>query len=419
VHVRIFIEADCSSEVVEVNDLGTLVFRLAERKVRTCLVCRADEIKYLGRGIAETFRLWRSTGSDFSFLIPYRTPPSFSFRIDGRVESFICDGACMALLLPAITRPEELTSAYECATLFIRMLAGNRISALQIPNDIDANAQQTIPLRSKMPEAAWFIPHHGDPRYLRECLHFTTRQSKAMHESVWLGIDDSPSTELNAIIADFPEVNAFYVSHPQSGPYLIKNELARMCGAPIICFQDSDDIPCFDRQKCLLNGFESDVAMVGSHEVRMNEVERKIDAVRYPLDVTSALSDCESRPSLHPTNMIRRRDFISCGCFSTTAPFAMDRQFLLRSRFCFSTINVDSFLYIRRIRSNSLTRNPDTGIGSMRRRKLSEPWIRDFGRIIRDEIALGESSLAARSGAPKKYRLVNARTALSTGLDPN
>jgi hypothetical protein len=123
--------------------------------------------------------------------------------------------------------------------------------------------------------------------------------------------------------------------------------------------------------------------MVGSHEVRIDDIRQKILPVRYPLDVSRALLLGPFQALLHPTSMIRVDKFLAAGGFSTHAKMSMDTQFLFRSYFYFAAVNIAS-----------LTQSQATGMRSLPRLRVSRDWRRDFGRILDGVTNPSDCSLA-------------------------
>jgi hypothetical protein len=138
---------------------------------------------------------------------------------------------------------------------------------------------------------------------------------------------------------------------------------------------------------------ESGAELIGSHELHVNEVWRKVMAVRYPLNASSALAAGDGHTLLLPTSAGRRQAITAAGGFSTNRTFNSDLEFMFRAFFFLKLRNVDEFLYIRRSRAGSLTQAPETGILSPAREAHSAALRHDFERVKRKELSLEGSVL--------------------------
>jgi hypothetical protein len=196
------------------------------------------------------------------------------------------------------------------------------------------------------------------------------------------------------IVETFPWVE-FYSSEPCSnGPYVGRERLARSCATSIVVFQDSDDAPTLSRRRVLLSEMlESGADLIGSHELRLNEIERRVVAVRYPLNASAALAAGSGHALLLSASAIRSDTIQSAGGFSTIRTFNSDTEFVYRAFFSSRIRNVDEFLYIRRIRAGSLTTAPETGHHSAARIEHTTALWEDFERIKRKELVLEDSAL--------------------------
>lgn len=179
---------------------------------------------------------------------------------------------------------------------------------------------------------------------------------------------------------------------------MIRDFLIRGETQPFVLFHDSDDLSCTDRVRWLSSAINNgDLDLVGSHELRLDEMRRQIIAVRYPLDVIRALGSGSTHPQLHPSTMLRRDAYSRIGGFSTFTVFGADTQFLLRAYFRARIRNVDEFLYIRRRHTDALTMRPDTGYGTPARLSVEAPWRADFKMILSGGKRLEDSSLLPRT----------------------
>ena len=160
------------------------------------------------------------------------------------------------------------------------------------------------------------------------------------------------------------------------------------------CSKISDDAPTLSRRGVLVAALlESGADLIGSHELHVNEIWRKVMAIRYPLDASAALAAADGHTLLLPTSAGRRDAIRAAGGFSTIRTFNSDLEFVFRAFFSLKLRNVDEFLYIRRSRAGSLTQAPETGILSPAREAHSAALRKDFERIKRRELSLEGSVL--------------------------
>lgn len=233
----------------------------------------------------------------------------------------------------------------------------------------------------------------GAPVHARDLL-LGVGESRASADIVSVCFDEEVTDDHRELAERFPWAE-FYRSKPHSnGPYVSRERFIRTGAAPIVMFQDSDDAPTLSRRAALVPElFESGADLIGSHELHVNEMWGKVMALRYPLDVSSALAKGEGHTLLLPTSAGRRKALVTAGGFSTNRMFNSDLEFMYRAFFFLRLRNVDEFLYIRRSRAGSLTQSPETGILSPARQAHSAALRRDFARIKRRDLALEESDL--------------------------
>lgn len=243
------------------------------------------------------------------------------------------------------------------------------------------------------------VPHRGKSAYLQTVLYFL---EKIGNLSTFVGIDQKRNRCVENIIHKYSSFNHYNFSPAPVGPYVIRNRLINQGNNNLVFFQDSDDIPCYDRFSTLGKYLEMmDCQMCGSHELRINYFKRAIQAVRFPIDVKAALKDEPLFPLLHPSSCITRQAFYSCGMLSEERKFGNDTKFLLYSYFVLNRIfNFPEFLYIRKVHSGSLTTSPETMLNSPLRRNLNYQWNCDFQGIKSGLLSLENSSLT-----PIKSRL--------------
>ncbi len=198
----------------------------------------------------------------------------------------------------------------------------------------------------------------------------------------------------------------FYAARPAGcGPYVIRQALINRSLETALVWQDSDDIPCADRFVTLWSEIEaSGCDLVGSHELRLNELSERVEARRFPLDASAALESGPGYTMSPVTTMLRRSAFHRAGGLSTDQRIANDTQFLLRAFFHMRFRNVDAFVYIRRRHAESLTESPATGRRAPLRRQLGRAWFADFRAVQAGALRLEDSSLRPIAGT-RHYRI--------------
>lgn len=228
---------------------------------------------------------------------------------------------------------------------------------------------------------------------LETCLR-AVGESRGGADIVSVCFDEAATDDHRELAQRFPWAE-FYRSEPHSnGPYVSRERFIRSGATPIVLFQDSDDAPTLSRRGVLVAALlESGADLIGSHELHVNEIWRKVMAIRYPLDASAALAAADGHTLLLPTSAGRRDAIRAAGGFSTIRTFNSDLEFVFRAFFSLKLRNVDEFLYIRRSRAGSLTQAPETGILSPAREAHSAALRKDFERIKRRELALEGSVL--------------------------
>lgn len=236
------------------------------------------------------------------------------------------------------------------------------------------------------------IPHKGNFAHLRNLIGVL---NNIKNINVFVGIDQ-PLTGHNLRFSDTNLNVCFYSFKPNPvGPYIIRNYLVDQGKSAIIAFQDSDDIPCADRfQRLSEHMTNHKIPLCGSHEIKMDYINRTIQAVRYPKNVNIALEKGPVHALLHPASAMLRETFYFCNRLSEDRIFANDSKFLYYCYFKISNIqNIDEFLYIRRSHPGSLTTSSNTCIGSPLRTYLKNRWVVDFTLVKLGLLKLEESCL--------------------------
>jgi hypothetical protein len=212
------------------------------------------------------------------------------------------------------------------------------------------------------------IPHYRCEPWLAACLRTVVEQTRAPDAIAVL--HDGPEPPPVHILEHFPSVS-LYRSEERVGPYALIQSLIDCTRFDAVMFQDADDWSSRERLALLLAEAERTGAeLVGSQEIRVDEIAGRAYAVCYPYDVSHALSLAPGHPLLHPTSLISTRLLARLGGFATGLRFGADTEMLLRAGFSARIVNIPEGAYFRRHRQNSLTTASDTGLDSLVRKSL-------------------------------------------------
>jgi hypothetical protein len=340
----------------------------------------------------------------FNLLIPYKEPPcaieeesdipKYNQRMDGFVNSFMISPRYfdMAVCLQYFQNWARL--AYELLSAYLNSPESNNIKIFQVGKKQEENQPITCDTHL-LERSLMIIPHKDSLDLLTRCLHHLN-QVEHLPGAINLCFDDNGYTQLNP--GNFPNLKdriKIHFNNPQNvGPYPPRHYSILNTSKDYIFFQDSDDIPVADRFVKQLAALQKrGVDMIGSHELRIDEFEKVLHIIRYPLDVSASLAAQCFHPLYHPTAIISKNAYLKTGGFSTNLRFGYDSQFLLRSHFFLKIENIDDFLYLRFKRPNSLTTDPKTSLGSTLRIFLIERWFTDFRLVLENKLNVEDSSL--------------------------
>jgi hypothetical protein len=342
-------------------------------------------------------------------LVPWREPPTRSIRADGLADSFCCSPEVFSELLKSVS---EVSSERLCFSLLDAILNGKiavqTLLVRQLPLDESSASPVALPQN-----AALIMAHRGPKQFLTSALRFVTAAACHPLVKVRVGLDVEDVSEYRDLAEVFPAVEFYGVDGAPVGPYVIRQTLIDLSSEQFIVFHDSDDISCRDRiTRQAIEIAERQVEVVGSHELRVDELAETVEIYRFPLDASAALAlpgstednDRSHEPLLHPTVTMVRSGFVQAGGFSTNRKIANDTQFMLRAYFSLRMRNVDSFLYIRRRHSTALTVAKKTALGSSLRHFLGSTWGADFEAVKNGKARLEETSLWPRL-EPMPHRL--------------
>ena len=339
-------------------------------------------------------RLDMAGSSGAIVLVGWRAAPEKEAKTDCRITSFLCSAPVFRSALQwAPKGPFRLRQLcfYLLDALINGRIAVDRLLVRQLPLRIDST---TAPETKS--DCVVIMPHRGRMRHLATALGFLHHDG-GPHPCIRVGLDVDYPEEYTKLATKYPKVEFFVARPAPVGPYVIRQELAHRSSEPVIVLHDSDDVSSSDRLEVLRKEMRrTDCDFVGSHELRVDEIEKEVAAIRFPLDVTAALRRGPGHSLLHATAMIGRSQFLAVGGLSTDQRVANDTQFLFRAYFGLKIRNVDEFLYLRRRHSRALTVHPATCNAIPLRFQLDAAWRADFGAVQRGEMRLEESSLRPR-----------------------
>jgi len=342
------------------------------------------DISHLISSLEKIYNIDKST---FVVLTPYKNPPLYTASEDESVYSFSCSFGYFKKLIRTFIK----TKLYSTDLLFDLL---DKITRDRTPFKKIIIRQfpfETHTLTSEEPYNI-IIPHRGDNELLKSVLYFL---KQIRGTKVLVGIDQPINNDLLKLKSEYSDIEFYQFTPNPAGPYVIRNKLIEQSKEDLLFFQDSDDIPCSDRFDKLAQYMQKkDSELCGSHELRFNYLNRTIKAVRFPTDVMASLKVAPFHALLHGSSAIRRAPFYNAGRLSEERNFGNDTKFLLYCYFILRNIkNIDEFLYLRKIRPESLTMSTETKIGSELRRKLLYQWNFDFEEIKKGNLRLEDSSL--------------------------
>jgi hypothetical protein len=219
------------------------------------------------------------------------------------------------------------------------------------------------------------IPHRGSLSLLEQCLNSLS----SVNAEVAINFDEEITRSHSLLMERFPLYLFFSSVDPPRGPYAFREYASMHLSQEYIVFMDSDDLCVDGRVDRLLSYLiANQLDIVGSSEIRLDQVNQTIVEVQYPSDVNAALRRRVAFPQLFPTCAMSRDAFKTSMGFDTCLSYAADTQFLLRSSLLLNVGNVDEPLYLRRVLSGRLTTSPLTMLESPRRKQLLAQWKSDF-----------------------------------------
>lgn len=341
---------------------------------------------------SEVLRLAKN-GDGVGLLLPYIDPPTGERRIDGAVESFFLSPTIFNMKAFSLSNISRYI--YELVNFYLNGNNQNGIEIVQVGKICSFCRQVRDRTRVYLENSTLQIAHKGSPNLLKRCLNFLN-YSDDIPSTVEICFDDRSYKRIS--LKSFDNILTKFISYkniPLSvGPFLARQYLVQQSTKKYIFLSDSDDISLayrFRRQMRELQHRKLDI--VGSHELRIDQIDKRIYVIRFPKDVNLALSIGAFHPLLHGTCVMSKEAFLKAGGYSTKRKFGYDSQFLLRAGFFLKIGNIDDFLYLRFRRNNSLTTAKKTAFGTNLRTFLTWRWRVDFQLIQSGKLKLIDSSL--------------------------
>ena len=335
------------------------------------------------------FRFKNCKENYFIYIVPNRKAPTKMWRFDGICNSFMTRVSTLSRNIKTIKYTDISSVCY--------FLSFSILNSINLTDGFLATTLLTSkPIqfhKFSNNECAIIISHHGKFNYLKTCLSYL----KDFHNWIYLGFDNNKvNCRIDALINKYKNIKYYISNFNKNGPYGIRHELIINSTENLCIFQDSDDVSCADRFNEIISAFmDTSAEFIGSHEIRVDEIEESVKIYRYPLNVNDALNKAPNHCLLFPTSAIKKDSYQKIGGFSNYLRFGLDTQFLLRSHFQLKIRNLDSFLYVRRRRKGSLTTHPKTALGTKIRLDCLKQWKRDFVKIKAGKIEVNNSDISA------------------------
>lgn len=325
-----------------------------------------------------------------TLLVPPRPAPDAACS-KHLVTAFIATGGWVRAMLQA----RDLAAPDLCYRLLSAILAGPEPAArLRI---VDRTTPDDVVAASSRPSIDVILPHRGGAALLGAALDGLSRQT--LPARTILCFDERPDPALVRRLAGCAALALHQVVPDPAGPYVPRQHFALSSTADYVAFQDLDDISMPARLAMLAAAAASGADLAGSHELRCDEINRRVAAIRYPLDVNRALDLCDGSVQLFPATLVDRATLQRLGGFSTDRTFGADRQFQLRAYGSARIVNVDAFLYVRRRRAASLSTSAETGMQSPERLRINRDWDAALARVRNGAPADDEGALAVTPSA--------------------
>lgn len=198
------------------------------------------------------------------------------------------------------------------------------------------------------------ITAYNVQNYIKECLDSVIRQTWFKEHNNWeiiIGVDGCQKTldYLKKIMHNYKNLKV-YMMDSNMGTYITSNTIMSMANYENVFRFDSDDIMFPNLIETVMNKKGDNVL------------------VRYKLRDFGSTSSKNHTMTAHGTIYIKKSVFMKYGGFRPW-PCAADTELHCRLRKVEKTKDIPEILMFRRIHDDSLTRNPDTGMKTARRKK--------------------------------------------------
>jgi hypothetical protein len=329
-------------------------------------------------------------------LLPYLLPPTDNSRIDSEVHSFITSKNVFDSKTFSLVDPAKFI--YEMVNFYLNSPESNNIEIVQVGKAEPLSRINENGISTEINDSSVQITHKGPLKLLKRCLAHLDK-TQIIPKKIEICFDDHSYKRLD--IKQFKNIvdrTTLYKNSPlEVGPFLARQYMVEQSNNEYIYLLDSDDISVPSRFSKLKHELdERNLDLLGSHELRIDQIGKKLVIVRFPLHVNFALVKKSSRPMLHGTCIMTKTGFLKTGGYSTEGKFGYDTQFLLRASFFLKIGNVDDFLYLRFRRPNSLTTARKTMLGTGLRKFMGWRWQLDFNLVYSGKLNLSDSSLRER-----------------------
>lgn len=354
-----------------------------------------------------------SAGGALTLLVPPRVAPEDKIRRDDVVTGFLATGPWTTEILTwTDCSPRE--RCFRALTAALDAPYGSiAIDIVSSPEPAKRAPQRTVPSIDVM------LAHRGGDEYLQAAVSSILAQDH--HGRTILCFDQDPEPKLWQELASHDALELYEVVPNPAGPYVPRQHFCMTAASDYVGFQDTDDVSLPSRIKTLLEFAEATGAdIVGCHELRFDELARTVEAIRLPLDANRALNTAgPGAVQLFATTVTRTECLRRLGGFSTIRTFGADRQFQLRAHWSARMLNVDAFLYIRRLREGSLTTATRTGMQSQIRKDVNAAWREAFHARLHGDSDLAKSALRVEpSEASFAIRDLRTGEAMPAMLNP-
>jgi hypothetical protein len=329
-------------------------------------------------------------------FVPYKKPPLYGQREDGKVESFIIKANIFDKAIAEKAKNVFWKIIYRITYKYLNSNHDNNILIKQLGKISDT--LRVLPNLKLLENSLLIIPHKGSVKLLNRCLNHLNLTTH-LPENINICFDDHSYKQIDIHNFACLQKAKLFVNEPlNSGPYPSRHYSIMNSDKEYIFFQDSDDVSAHLRFETQANELENrGLDMIGSHELRVDQYSKSLKLFRYPLDANKSLDARNYHSLFHPTALITKKAYIKAQGFSTDRRFGYDSQFLMRAHFFLKIGNIDDFLYIRFKRPNSLTTHPKTKIGSHLRSFLLWRWRIDFKLVSEKKLDLAASSLITQA----------------------